>query len=577
MSTETHVFFRGKLPSKTALSRAMKELGFPFSITPATGSLEQQSGFMPMLLRREETGVEFDVYGGQSAVDGFADLGVDPHFERRASFRWSGDFQEAVVGMCAAAALARLVQGVVFDEAENKLLSVDDAIVLARKNLNKLPAPRHQLRPGIATTLKRMLSPLLAKRSDLVLVGPLLLIRPVRHLMRGAIFRWRRGGPICRAAPYIRPLYQPSELFFEDAIFSGSIESPDFEAMLFDRLAADVFAPLGRITTIDDFINSTWGEKLWADDLFPSLMLSRGIKHASALTAKIGASHQRDLAEARILLAATDPSDREARSFRDSEVKEAEKAVEQVADRQALLAKGSAAVFAHYRHWETKVAAGYKIAEFWEPTPFPAEQRGSRPARELRDPSFAPKPWLEFPTTWRENPPASPGEVRFGRNWWEREDRVTLLHPIPREQAETYHRNLEGYTLMTRLPQQQLLILSHIGSFRNGRWQPPVSCLLQIRDVQGRPMRVEFREDFGSPGVLRMRYLRIGGAVPWTSTLSFEDGVKRIWIGGSCEGRLMTDADRSTYAFASPPFGEFDIMWRRIAMYLSNEGFGAFE
>jgi hypothetical protein len=577
MSTETHVFFRGKLPSKVALARAMKELGFPFSFIRATGSLEEQSGFMPMKLRREETGVEFDVYGDRSAVDEFADVGVDPSYERRASFRWSGDFQEAVVGMCAAAALARLVQGVVFDEAENKLLSVDDAIVLARKNLNKLPAPRHRLRPGIATTLKRMLSPLLAKRSDLVLVGPLLLIRPVRHLMRGAIFRWQRAGPICRAAPYIRPLYQPSELFFEDAIFSGSIESPDFEAMLFDRLAADVFAPLGRITTIDDFTNSTWGKKLWADDLFPSLVLSLGIKHASALTAKIGASHQRDLAEARILLAATDPGDRETRSFRDSEVREAEKAVEQVANRQALLAKGSAAVLAHYRHWETKAAESYKIEEFWEPTPFPAEQRGSRPARESRDPSFTPEPWLEFPTTWREGPPASPGEVRFGRDWWERQGRVSLLHPISREQAEIYHHSLEGYTLMTRLPQQQLLILSHIGSFRKERWQHPVNCLLQIRDLQGRPMRVEFEEESSSPGVLRMRYLRIEGVAPWTSTLSFKDGVKRIWAEGSCESRSMTDADRSTYAFASPPFGEFDMMWRRIAMYLTNEGFGAFE
>ena len=37
MSMETHVFFRGKLPTKSALSRAMKELGFPFSITPSTG------------------------------------------------------------------------------------------------------------------------------------------------------------------------------------------------------------------------------------------------------------------------------------------------------------------------------------------------------------------------------------------------------------------------------------------------------------------------------------------------------------------------------------------------------------
>src|SRR5262245_37690293 len=30
MSIESHVFFRGALPSKAALTRAMKELGFPF-------------------------------------------------------------------------------------------------------------------------------------------------------------------------------------------------------------------------------------------------------------------------------------------------------------------------------------------------------------------------------------------------------------------------------------------------------------------------------------------------------------------------------------------------------------------
>jgi hypothetical protein len=131
----THVFFRGKLPTRAALSRAMKELGFPFSITPAAGSLEQQSGFMPMKRRGEETGVEFDVYSDHAAVEEFADVGVDAGFERRASLRWDGDFQEAVAGMSAAAALAKLMNGVVFDEAEDRLLSIDAAIALARKNL----------------------------------------------------------------------------------------------------------------------------------------------------------------------------------------------------------------------------------------------------------------------------------------------------------------------------------------------------------------------------------------------------------------------------------------------------------
>src|SRR5262245_61518215 len=99
MSMETHVFFRGKLPSKAALSRAMKELGLPFVITPAKGSLESQSGFMPMKLRGEEIGVEFSVYADHAAVEEFADAGVDAAFERRASLRWGGDFQEAAAGM----------------------------------------------------------------------------------------------------------------------------------------------------------------------------------------------------------------------------------------------------------------------------------------------------------------------------------------------------------------------------------------------------------------------------------------------------------------------------------------------
>src|SRR3954470_21358130 len=128
MSMETHVFFRGKLPTKSALSRAMKELGFPFSITPSTGSLERQSGFMPMKRRGEETGVEFDIYSDHAAVEEFADVGVDAGFERRASLRWDGDFQEAVAAMSAAAALAKLGDGGGVDEAEGQALSAGGAL-----------------------------------------------------------------------------------------------------------------------------------------------------------------------------------------------------------------------------------------------------------------------------------------------------------------------------------------------------------------------------------------------------------------------------------------------------------------
>ena len=77
MAIEMHVFFRGKLPTKAALAKTMRELGFPFSIKPPTGSLERQSGFMPMTLRGEETGIEFDVFDGRAAVEELAPKGLD--------------------------------------------------------------------------------------------------------------------------------------------------------------------------------------------------------------------------------------------------------------------------------------------------------------------------------------------------------------------------------------------------------------------------------------------------------------------------------------------------------------------
>src|SRR5262245_59690265 len=181
---ETHVFFRGKLPSKAALSRALKELGFPLAIKPATGSLEQQAGFMPMTLWHEETGAEFDAYIGDDAIADFTDVGADPRFDRRASFSWRGDAHECAAGTCGAAALTELVGGAVVEQQENRLLSVDDAIAVAREYLATVPQPSkvRPRRPRGRGTFQDILAPLLAKRSDLVLVGNLLLIRPVRHL-----------------------------------------------------------------------------------------------------------------------------------------------------------------------------------------------------------------------------------------------------------------------------------------------------------------------------------------------------------------------------------------------------------
>ena len=140
MSMETHVFFTGSLPGKADLERRMVELGFPFRIVPPHDSLEAQNGYLPMTNGEAETGVEFDVFDGQSSFD---DVGADPNLDRVANFRWGSDYQEAVAGMCGAAALAGLVGGVVFDEAEDRLMSVEEATKLARESLQVLASGKY--------------------------------------------------------------------------------------------------------------------------------------------------------------------------------------------------------------------------------------------------------------------------------------------------------------------------------------------------------------------------------------------------------------------------------------------------
>jgi hypothetical protein len=91
---------------------------------------------------------------------------------------------------------------------------------------------------------------------------------------------------------------------------------------------------------------------------------------------------------------------------------------------------------------------------------------------------------------------------------------------------------------------------------------------------------VRFEEDFEQPGVLKMRSIDIKGPHGWFSSLNFEDGQKAIhdYRGKekSYERRKLTDADRSAYTLPLPRFGDFEVFWQRISMYLKNEGFGAF-
>ena len=337
---------------------------------------------------------------------------------------------------------------------------------------------------------------------------------------------------------------------------------------------------MGKIATIEDFIESKWGKHLFPDNLFPSILLSRGIEQARTYIAPFEAN-ERTFEHAKERLAQTDRGDRAIMYFHREAVKGGEAAIEMAKRREQFLAGDPVMVFAHYRAWETGVPRPQAQGGLGADTvPGGAASGGARRQNSRSD--LHADAVARFPDTWHQDPPEA-GEVRYARSWWDqRHGRLRLIHPITREQAEERHRNFEYYVLATRLSEGQLLILTHSAS-RDGPRAPEVEYHLWIYNSHGRFMMVPFRQNFRRPGVLEMNSVDIqtidrGGI--WYSFLDFHGKERSIhdYRGKekSYERRKLTKADRSAYTFPPPNFGDVDAFWQRISMYLSKEGFGAF-
>lgn len=463
MAMEMHVLFRGKLPDKKTLSRTMADLGFPLTI--AAGSLERQRGFMPMRLRREETGVEFDVFDGRAAVEELGGKDVDPSLERSANFRWGGNEDEMLAGICAAAALAKLVHGVVLEEQEGKLLSPDQAIVLARETLQATSKPEETPRRGTRPAdIKRYLKPLLQQRSDLVLIGRMLVIRPVRHILRGALFDRTSDKYRFTIWPYLMPLWSgpPESVGYLHCIHDRTwhVWQPHFEPWLMDCLAADVFALVGQITTHHDFATTVSRD----DDSRDACV------HAFVLAGE---------------------HDRAVEYVRDIEARRAPRNdyYTHWADRKRRFLAGEIENFcvrSHAREAETVKAL--KLESIWEPSPFPVEVFPTGREERTAEPPFSPQPWPAGPKWLLGDPPEQVGDVRFAKGLLYRSGKPLLLVPLSREQARERHQDLESYVLAARLTAVLFLLLRWPGVDREdprriGRsmWKYSVSPDLEIQ------------------------------------------------------------------------------------------------
>src|SRR5262245_13140329 len=381
MAEELHVLFGGPLPDTAALGRALKDLKFPFSIAPPASSLEQHSGLLPMRLRREETGVELSIFKGRDVVAELAEQDVDPGYDRVASFRWGADESEMLAGLCTAAALAKLVNGLVLEEWDGRLLQPDEAVAFARQHL-KAVKPRAR-EPGTRPAdIKRYLSPLLKLRSDLVLVGRMLLVRPVRHLLRGATFASLSDKYSFRLWRYFQLLGDPEGGGCSDSFHEGQwkVWQPHFEPLLFATLADEVFAHLGPMTTLADFATHPPDP-----DNFPTVHVRAFVLSGE----RDQAADYIDKMEHRKL----------GNPYREHWAKE----------QRAFLARDIGDVCAESHATEAKIIKAMKLEHIWEPSPFPVELPPAQRPRSA-EPFFPATPWITRSPSLLQDVPQCQGD-----------------------------------------------------------------------------------------------------------------------------------------------------------------------
>ena len=429
MASEAHVLFNAALPAVGSINAELKRLGFPVRLRYRAGCLAEHAGFLPAMLRRQQSGCECDV---RSCPDTASDLEppeTGKSFSRRVSLRWASDKDEAIVGLCVAAALARLTQGIVLEDGSGKWQDAGKAVDYARQHLEAMAVRGGPVEPGTRPAdIRRYLKGLLAERDDLILVGRHLLIRPVRHILRGALFDRTGERTRFRIWPYLQPLYgHPHSTGCLETIHGSlwDVTAAHFMPLLQDALLHDVFADVGSITTLEGLASRLEADREKACSCVVALLLAGRPQTASAIIDRLEA---RDAIWGHWL-----------------------------AEERQLLDRDIKAVCAEFREQEERTVQALKIASIWEPSPFPAElpehQRES-----VAEPQFQAGSWPATPGGLLAPLPDQPGELKFSKEYILRRGRPLLLNPMTIAAGQRAYRAHERLIAAQRLHDGMLLL-----------------------------------------------------------------------------------------------------------------------
>ena len=557
MSMEITVFFSGKLPSKAALTRCFKQLGFPLAFERGTGALEHQDGYLPMRLRGEESGIELFTSNDREELKEFEedyDIKIDPRFTRSATFHWSFSIEEGTVALCFAAALARLVDGAVFEDVSATFLSTEETIARARKDL-KDTAPPPKQRATRKADIRHYLKALLDQRKDLALVGRMLVIRPVHHLLRYGRLDRSSNRYEFRLWRACTPLYAPDGSI-ADVLHDGAFKiwRPHFEPLLMATLAEEVFEPLARITTLTDFASRKTGNTPFRFAQVTSLVLAGERDRAAAIVEETERDYE--------WLAM------EMRQHWDHISGDVERTC------------------AEYHAREAETVKAIKLEHIWEPSPFPVELPASGPPARTDEPDFVTTPWpIRPPWLWQELPQAA-GAVCYANDILYRGDDVVLLVALTPAEAEERHRMRETYVLAARPPDGVLATIWYSTLYdRHSPEAPqtkPDKPSIWIRlNGQARIAYAQIWHRERAEGICQItRFSVRDRATPhcWECDLDLKRGTKSIWhhrggerVYSEC---ALTDAEREAAACPIPGFGEYAVAVERFRNVLRVAGFG---
>jgi hypothetical protein len=139
MSIEFHVLLSHPgLPTVQEWQIAIQAHGFDL-VLDTTLNLHTDAGFTPTLYKGQETGFEFDLSSASDIADVSSEVGdLLEGRDLSANFRWGSDLSECAAATIAAAVLATITEGILYDPQERAAYRDVAAITVAQQTVQQI-------------------------------------------------------------------------------------------------------------------------------------------------------------------------------------------------------------------------------------------------------------------------------------------------------------------------------------------------------------------------------------------------------------------------------------------------------